>query len=298
MNSKQTNKKNMYNKLLVFFAANANASIWAAFTRLVDEIARFVNINKDLDKAAQKQGTVTKGITDGKNKLRLKMAKLLVKNARKARVWAHDAANSDLEAVFNVQVDDFTRGAEDDSVTDARLVHKALSDNAGSLGGVNITATDINDIKKSIDDFEASLGTPGAAEGEKKSGTETLVDLFEEADTSLDLIDDLLIHEYEDTHAEMVEAYRSDRKVDDIGVHHTGLHSDILFKSNGQPAEGITMRIVELNRQGISNINGVAEVRRCKPGTYHVEFSGAGITTITMIVKIERGHIVKLRVEV
>ena len=124
MNSKQTNKKNMYNKLLVFFAANA--SVWAAFTRLVDEIMHFGKLNKKIDDAANLQGGVTTGITGGKNELRKKMATLLVRNARKARVWAHDAGNFEAEAIFNVQKDDFTLGKEEESITHARVVQKAL----------------------------------------------------------------------------------------------------------------------------------------------------------------------------
>ena len=295
MNSKQTNKKNMYNKLLVFFAANA--SVWAAFTRLVDEIMHFGKLNKKIDDAANLQGGVTTGITGGKNELRKKMATLLVRNARKARVWAHDAGNFEAEAIFNVQKDDFTLGKEEESITHARVVQKALEDNAANLGAVNVSSSDISDSGKSIDNFETALGTPGAAEGKKKAGTETLVELFDAADTSLDLIDDLLIHEYEESNPLLVEEYRNDRKIDNIGIHHTGLMATVVLAGTKTPVKGVKMTIVELAKAAESDIKGLTEIVGCKPGEYHVKFTGA-IVPVEMVVKLPQGHIVKMSVEV
>src|SRR4051812_42080277 len=112
MNNQQISKKNMFNKLLVFFAASANVSVWAAFSRLVEEIAKFVTNNDDLDDYIQVQNLETKGITTEKDAKFIALALLVVKAARKARVWAHDSGHTDLEAQFDVRMDDFTHLAE------------------------------------------------------------------------------------------------------------------------------------------------------------------------------------------
>lgn len=298
MTSKQTNKKNMFNKLLVFFALPANAAIWATFTALANKIAHFVDLNDFIDQAAQLQSGTTTGITDNKTKLRIKMTTLLVRNARKARVWAHDKDNSDLETVFNVQKDDFLEGKETEVISHARIIQQALEDNATNLATVNVKAQDITDSKNNIDQFEASLGTTGVAEGKKKTGTEGLTILFEQADTTLDLIDDLLINEYQETNAEMVLEYRNNRKIDDIGVHHTGLLATLVYSGTQTAVQGVTVTIVELKKTAVSDINGLAKIIKCKPGEYHVTFTGTGIVPQTMVVKMPRGHIVKLTVEV
>ena len=298
MNSKQTNKKNMYNKLLVFFAADKNKSVWAAFERLVKEIAKFFDLNKQIDNAATTQSGITTGITTQKTEMRTKMSASLVRNARKARVWAHDNNDAQLEAIFDVQKKDFLEGKEEVVLAHAKVVQKALEDNQSNLSAVNVTPVNITESGKDIGNFESALGTPGAAESEKKSGTEDLTKLFADADTSLDLIDDLLIHEYEYSNATLVETYKSNRVIDDIGVHHTGLRALITYADTKLPAEGVTVTIVELKKQAVSDIKGEAEITRCKAGEYHVEFTGSNIAHLSQIVKLDRGHIVKLVVEV
>jgi hypothetical protein len=298
MNSKQTNKKNMFNKLLVFFADEKNKSVWAGFSRLVKEIENFMGLNKQIDDAATTQSGVTTGITAEKNEWRTKMALTLVRNARKARVWAHDTGNGELEAVFNVQKDDFLKGKEEVVLPHAKNVQKALEDNQGSLGDVSVTPDDIAESGKAIGNFEAALGTPGAAESETKSGTEELVKLFADADSSLDVIDDLLIHEYEDSNPALVETYKSNRVIDDIGVHHTGIHASVTYADTKDPAQGVTIKIVELNKSAVTDIKGEAEIIRCKAGDYHVDITGDSIAPQSQIIKMERGHIVKLVVAV
>ena len=42
---------------------------------------------------------------------------------------------------------------------------------------------------------------------------------------------------------------------------------------------------------------GLAEIVGCKPGEYHVKFTGA-IVPVEMVVKLPQGHIVKMSLEV
>jgi len=297
MNNKQTAKKNMYNKLLVFFKKIENAAIWAAFQRLVDEIADFITNDGELEKFMQQQQQETKGVTTDKETLFLAAVNLVVKYARKARVWAEDINNATLEAVFDIRKDDFTKIAEDLASEKLKNVRKALNDNLASLGGVNVVQANIDVIDAAISAYEAAEGTPGAAESEKEAGTEGIEVIMDNMDKNLEVVDDLMVSEYEESNPAMVEEYLNNRKIETVGVHHQGFSADITYEDN-TPAQGVGMRIVELNKSGISDILGHVENIRGKIGTYHIEFSGAGIETQTLIASIKRGIILNLVVKV
>src|SRR5258706_12629808 len=107
MTNHQIAKNNMFKKMLAFFATPANAAIWAAFARLVTEIANFVALNGTLDGATQTQAQNTKGITQGKLDAFNDMVKMAVDMAFKTFVWAVDNNNDELTQVFNCQLSDF-----------------------------------------------------------------------------------------------------------------------------------------------------------------------------------------------
>jgi len=298
MNNRQTAKKNMYNRVLTFLGVPANAAVWAAFTRLVTEITNFEDLVGEIEEFLQKQQQQSKGVTTDKNKKYVDMVAITLKFARKARVWAEDNGNNTLEAIFDIQESDFGRLAEDVGESRIADVRKALNDNIASLGAYNVMPANITDIDAAIAAYHADAGKPGAAIAGKKLGTDALVAIFEEADKSLAKIDDLLIHEYEYTNPTVVREYKNNRVIVTVGVHHQGIDAHVTYSDGSGDAEGVTMTILELNKSGDSDIDGMVEVIRGKVGTYHVRFEGAGIVTKEVVAKITGSQILHLGVAV
>lgn len=296
MNKSQTQKRAMFGKIRTFL--NDNNSIWAGFARLVTEVAAFLGFLVNIDNEAAKQAAPTTGVTTGKNDFRTIMAAKLVKFARKARVWAHDVNNTTLEALFNVQLSDFLEGSEADAISKATDIKIALNDNIASLGPYNIVGGDVTAIGTAITNFANAKDTPGAAEAFTKSATDALPGLFDKADTSLEIIQDLLISDYSESNPDEVDQFKVAHHIDNIGVHHTGIRADIVYSDGSGVAQGIQMKIIELNKTATSDINGIDEIIKCRAGTYHIQFSGAGIVTKTITIKIKRGQIISLHVEV
>ena len=288
----------MYNKLLVFFANVDNAAVWAAFARLVTEIAKFVGKNADLDQSIQQQNQQTKGITTDKDNKFTDLVTLIVKYARKARIWALDNNNADLEKVFDIQKDDYTKIAEDLAFNEIINVRDALNANIGSLGAYNVIAANITQIDAAITAYNDAEGTPGAAKGKKEVGTKGIEIMMSKIDTCLENIDDLLVHEYFDTNRELVEEYKKDRKIETVGVHHTHIIAHITYADGTGNAQGVLMKVVELNKKATSDIDGIAESPNFKAGTWHIEFSGSNIQTKSIIQKVKRGQTVHLDMQV
>ena len=143
MTNNQIAKNNMYKKLLAFFAIPANAAVWAAFARLVTEIANFVSLNGELDQATQTQAQDTKGIAQGKTDAYNAMVKMAVEMAFKAYVWAVDNNNDELTEVFNVQISDFDKIAQQTGFDKVKNIRDGIDGHIAGMAGVNLLPADV-----------------------------------------------------------------------------------------------------------------------------------------------------------
>ena len=297
MTNKQTSKKNMYNRVMQFFALHA--SVWATYNRLKDEISSFVDTNEQIETYLGKQQQTTTGVTSAKNDKYLKMVTITVKFARKARVWAEDDNNLTLEAIFDIRESDFEKIAAEVGESKIKDVRDALNTNIASLAPYNVLPADVTAIDDAITAYHSISGTPGAAIANKKLGTEALVILFNNADKSLAKIDDLLINEYMDTEQKPIAIeYQNNRVIINIGKHHQGLDAHITYADGSGDAEGVTLTLVELNKSELSDIQGMVDTIRGKVGTYHVRLEGTGIVTKEIIASIKAGEVTHLAVQV
>ena len=296
MNNRQIAKKNMYDKVLLFFVNHE--SLWVLFLPLVSAIGAFRDLNKDLNNLMEQQAQATEGVTSDKDAKRARAIDLTVKAARKARAWAHSTGNLVLEELFNIRTDDFIHTPAADALTKLHEVHGGLNDNKTDLAAYLITDADLTDIGKAIDDFAEAKAAPAETESSKKAGTEGIEDVIHDIDTELEVIDDLLISQYEADEPVLVEQYRNDRKIDTVGVHHTRIEAHAEYTDGTGNAEGVQLYVVEPKKTAVSDIDGNLTTPNMKPGTYHVEISGSNIEPQNMIVKVKRGETVKLILKV
>ncbi len=117
MNRRQSQKNNMYKKVLAFFTENG--PLFAGFRRLTDEIKRFVNLNNTLDERLQQQQLRSEGVTDEKALLYLQIAGSTVRTSRKALVYAKDQKDAVLMDLFDIRDSELID--EDVSVELARI---------------------------------------------------------------------------------------------------------------------------------------------------------------------------------
>ena len=105
---------------------------------------------------------------------------------------------------------------------------------------------------------------------------------------------------YNLTKPNLVKGFKDARALEIEGVRHTGLVftclESVLKKGETPFVEGVLCRIVEKNKEGLSDIDGIGSIIKFYPGTYHVEFSKAGYITKHMIISFKRGEIVQLEI--
>ena len=294
MTKRQTAKLNMFIAMTLFF--EKYESVFTTFIQLVAEITGFTSSYNSLQTEIGLQGLKISGVTTTKDTNLEAAIKLTVKSARKARAWAKNTGNATLEALFDVQISTFGEMTQSVVINSLTTINAALNTNISSLTTYKVVAADVTAITTAIALASTNIGTPKQAITTRAVATGQIEVYIAECDGFLELIDDLLVPEYEDTDVEMVEAYHLSRAVTSLGNKATGLK---VISSNAATAallEDVTVTIVEVARSGVSNISGVTLIERIKPGTYHVTCTKVGFVDHDVIVEFTLGKITSLAV--
>ena len=287
MTKGQTAKVNMYIAMLLFFAKYETT--FATFLQLVDEITDFTGFYDDLQLEIAKQKVKISGVVVTKDTALETAIKLLVKSSRKARVWAVKSGNTTLAAQFDVQIATFNDMTQSVVLNSLTTINAAINTNIGSLTGYRVVAADVTAITNAINAASGAIGTPKQAVTTRAVATDKIAVDITDCDGVLELIDDLLISEYEDTNASMVVEYRLSRAITSLGSHATGLKATLTDSKTGALMEGVLVTIVEISRSALSDIDGVSLILRMKPGTYHVTFTKTDYTAHETIMEFELG---------
>ena len=297
MKKTQNAKDNMYKKLLAFFAVTTNASIWAAFARLVSEIGNFKTLNQQLDKYIQAQQNDISGVTQAKNTAFDNLVAATISAAHKAYVWAVDANNSTLQAQFDVQKTDFYAFSQDKGFARCKSIIGDITTNIGSMASVNLLPADTNHLAALVTAYAGLEGTPKVAQGVKTDATDGIDNMMVPIDKSLDLIEKMIVSQYSSTNADMVAQFQIAKAIDNLPTHHNGLHVHVSDSSTDADLEGATVEILTTGKTATTDINGVAEIIKVKHNTYNVQISMTGYTTQTIKTQINVGKVSSLEVK-
>jgi hypothetical protein len=278
-----------------------HSSVSTDIPEMEDDVTDLQSAVTGICAAKASQESPTEGITqDAKNKKKL-MARTVISVAKKARPIARKAGKLELLAKLDYAFYYIFNAPKMDALSRAKRIQKAISENLTFL--TIVKPADVTAMTTTINEYEAALVKPRAAiENKKATGTDALTELYRKGNDAADNIYDFITGFYELTNPVLIEEFDLVCGIQKEGVHHTGIKAmmvDVHPPAGAitQLIEGAEMKIVELNKTGKSDINGIAEIQKFLCGTYHVEFSKVGFVTKTMIVFVKRGQIVELEVE-
>ncbi len=294
MTKRQTAKVNMLIAMILFF--EKYSITFATFVQLVTEITGFTGSYDQLQLEIAQQALKISGVTTTKETNLEKAIKLTVKSARKARAWAKNTGNAKLEALFDVQISSFAEMTQSVVINSLTTIKTTLNSNISSLTAYKVVATDVTAISTAINLASSDIGTPKQAITTRAVATSQIEVFIDECDAYLGIIDDLLVPEYEDTDAAMVEAYHLSRNISSLGNKATGLKVTVTNATTGGKLQDVTVTIIEVARSGVSDITGISLIERIKPGTYHITCAKESFVTVTAIIEFELGKISSLAV--
>ncbi len=292
MTNRDIAKNNMYKQVKRFF--NTHYAVFNGFARLLLQITLFGNLNDKLDDCIKTQGKVSTGVADNKATALLTVAALIVKASRKLLVYAKDQQNAVLMAILDIRAFDLTNSSYTNNLTTMENVLEAIKGITAPLEDYRVSAADIAAIDAGIATCKAVQAEPGDARSSREAATKGIVVTMGAIDECLGVLDDLIVSEYADTHAALVEQYQKDRRIDNTAIRHSGIAALV---SNGTLAEGIEMKVEKLNKSAVTDINGKAEISPMRPGTYLVLFTGGHYLPQTVKLTVPKGKIIEVKVE-
>ncbi|MEI7961635.1 MAG: hypothetical protein WCI04_04845 [archaeon] len=291
-------------RLINFFRVKnfigSNQAKFDAIPTEAGEIAKLEAAIVEIQIAEDKQETDTTGITKEVEAAKQIMADTMIIYAKKGLPMARLAGKTEFVKILEHKPYFIYRASKATALSRARIMKNTLAGNLTVFS--NIKPADIADMDAVILAYdEVKVDTQDAIDEKKEAGTEAIYAGYVKGNAALKNIYDFFYGEYQKNEPELVKKLADCMVVDKTGVHHTGITA--LFLDGNPPIGSITnliqngvIKIMELNKQAVSDINGVASIIKIKPGTYHIEFSKVGYVTKQMIIKIKRGQIVTLEI--
>jgi hypothetical protein len=227
------------------------------------------------------------------------MADIVIKYALRASVKAARAGNEQLAEQLSQSITYILQATKQEAITRAKAMCKAMSDNLTIL--TNVTTQNIIDITAAIAAYQTIQSQPlTTIQITKATATDVLPSLITTTDEAVNNMYSLLCSYFNDTNPTLVNEFALAMHVTATGVHHAGIAATVTTivppATTATPAEGITMKIVELNKQVVSDINGTINLQGIKAGTYHAEFSGTDMVTKTIVIAIVSRQIINVNV--
>ncbi|MEI6852778.1 MAG: carboxypeptidase-like regulatory domain-containing protein [Bacteroidota bacterium] len=240
------------------------------------------------------------GVTVDVNQKKKLMAETVIQYAHKGLPKAKAAHRPDLIKKLKHEVGYIFRAKKADALTRANEIKAILSDN---IVFPNIKPADITAMVDAIKAYNLAQVNPADVRTVKKvEGTSAVAEATKLADDAVENIYDYFLGEYKITKPALVTELAEAIGLEIEGVRHTRFV--VMCKDANPPQgaitnllEGVMVKIVELNREAVSDINGMADISKFKAGTYHVEFSKVGFVTKQMIITFKQGKTQEIEVQ-
>jgi len=270
-----------------------------AIEEIADEKANLVTAITDIEVAEDIQTTDTTGVTDDTDAAKVTMAETVVQYAHLGRPKARGAQSATLVKALTYEVYEITRATKADALSISRSIRKTLHDYPAIF--TNIKPAHFTKMDSVITGYDAVQTNPSDAISNKKiHGTEALITPFQAGDLAIDNMTDYFVGEYMQSNPTFISDFKEACAIEVEGVRHTGLIATLMQanppEGESKFLEGGVCKILEREREAITDINGILTIIKFKSGTVHVEFSKTGFKTKKVIMIFKRGYIEQVEI--
>jgi len=220
LSAKNENKYRMYLSVQKVGEANSEAiATVPAFTADFDEFAAGVDRIEALSK---KRAEPITGIAENKQFCREQLCKAAAAIAGAVHSWATKNNNREVAAKVNFSYSSLLAGRDRSSAEKCQNVHKAATENLGSLAEHGVTAAKLKALQQKIDAYSECLPKPRAAIGSNKTATQQLETEFTAADRLLNDSLDKLVLQFESSHPQFFSDWQNARAIVDSAATRPG----------------------------------------------------------------------------
>jgi hypothetical protein len=171
----------------------------------------FLAMPERIQQARKAQTTPTKGITGSKLEVRTELTKVGLRIGASLTTFADAIGDMELRSEAGEAAVPLDRGGETEAAARAETLEAlATKHRAVLVAEYGLRAADLDAFATHLTAFSQALGRPRSAIALKRSATESIQDLFVEADAYLDRMDRLSLN-LEPEHPDFVAAYKASR---------------------------------------------------------------------------------------
>ncbi len=298
MDNHQNEKYSVFQQVLLFLAAYSSA--FAGNTQLLAAIVNFKAFVAAIDAiSAKKQKKATKPKTKMKADARKSVISKLEAACLLALEWAKTQGDEQLIKDFTINDTSF-KGKINAMITLANYTYGVLNTNkVAIIAATSVTALQLTDIATAIALLETLQKAPASVRTSQKTVTALYIPAFANATACKDTLINLINGAYTigpNANLQLVTDLKN-ALVFAGNVQHSLLKVTFLKAGTLIGIEGGIVNIVELLKEGTSNILGVAQIAEFVGGTYHVTFTAAGYVTQTQIITFKLGDKMEMTVE-
>jgi Carboxypeptidase regulatory-like domain len=298
MTSKQRIKLRMY--LAVRNFVGINDAVAKVIPKFMASYGTLQTATNEIQLIGEKQGIDNTGVAIDKNKLKIKLIELALKNSRKISALAKFNNNDTLLKEVRFNESDLLRGQEVKLRDNCKTIYDCGEANIAALAEHGVTPDTQKEFLDTLTAFNNSLEMPRTGKGEKKKLTERLTILFDTADKAIELMD-YAVGIVKDEQVDFCNAYKMNRKLVDTNTGKVALKAKATDGLTGAPIKGV---IFTFHPEGVSSTltagngklvkktanKGSFQIKNMDAGTYKVSVSKPGYKDKEVSVSISDGE--------
>lgn len=294
MNNRENSIIGMFQRVKLVFAKFMK--LFATVVPLDRAIQKFLTEEAKLEGYIQEQNAGYEATRTTKEELKALAVKLVMQLVKKSRPWAREVNNTDLVKLLAVAETDFN-GEELVAAADLEKIVEAIKSHVADLKDYGVTDENLKKATEATAAFKNSIGTPQV---QKEASVQAGVNLVASIKTISEILvntDDLVEGNFAEEHPDETAAYIAARHIGRSVSRHTTLIVHVYSDAGKHnPLMGAIATIVELKRHDDTDVNGLAEIVKFKPATYHLLVQAKGFADKTVVFTIKNGQ--HLEVEV
>lgn len=279
MNSKQEARLNMYDAVLAH--CDANAAIVATVPAFQTAVNNFEDIVDDLRQAAQDEISATTGYALDKAEQRKNLSQLTLDMSGAIYAYAASVNNLVLREQVHITPSDLLRLKDELLGPACSNIVDAANANAAALVPFGVTAAKITVLEDAIDDYISAVPAPRNAVANRASIAESIRQYFKSADELLKKQIDKLAVQFQSTHPNFYNAYRSNRVILDPASSATQVSGTVTDQWTNNPVADVIIQVVDQAYSTTTNSDGEYILKIPVPGEYNITFSKTGYVTKT-----------------
>ena len=263
---------------------------------LNEEMDNFNTLEDKIEGYIQEQSDGTGSTTATKAEKKATAIKLVMQLVQKSRPWAKKTKNNDLISLLNVSDSSFS-GEEIPVAAALQKIATGIKDHVAELAEYNVTDNDVKAALDAVTAFENTIGTPQNQKETSVLAGQNLSAAIKAIIAILDDCDDLIEGNFAQTNPNEVAEYHAARVIGKSTSRHTTLLAHVYEDAaKAKPIFNAIATITELKRHDDTDIDGLAEIVKFKPGTYHLVITAKGFTDKTILFTIKSGQHLNLDV--